>query len=621
MFKSKEQLLNKIAECRTAFEAKNNPKSLKKSINICGGTGCMSAHSEQIKANFEKLIKEAGIEDRVSVNFVGCFGFCSQGPFVKVLPTNTLYRLVKPQDVTKIFEKDILGNEIVTELLYVDPNTKQAVIKQDEIEFYKKQVRIALNGCGTLNPEDINESLAFEAYAGLARALTMDRGDLIQEVIDSGLRGRGGGGFPTGTKWKFAYAQDKAQKYVVCNADEGDPGAFMDRSIMEGNPHAVLEGMAIAAYAIGANEGYIYVRAEYPLAIKRLEIAIKDAEENGLLGDNILGTNFSFRVFLRYGAGAFVCGEETALLQSIEGKRGMPVTRPPFPAVKGLWGQPTIINNVETMATVPYVIRHGAKHFATIGTDDSKGTKVFALGGKVNNVGLVEVPMGTTLRELIYDIGGGIPDGKKFKAIQTGGPSGGCLTEDDLDSPIDYKTLISKGSMMGSGGAIVMDEDNCMVDVAKFYLEFICDESCGKCSPCRIGTTRMLEILTKITNGNGEMKDLDELEELARYIQEASLCGLGQTAPNPVLSTLNKFRDEYIEHIVEKKCRAKVCKNLFEYKIDAEKCKKCGLCARQCPTNAISGVLGKEPFKIDPAKCVKCGACVGTCRFKAIYKG
>ena len=621
MFKSKEQLLNKIAECRTAFEAKNNPKSLKKSINICGGTGCMSAHSEQIKANFEKLIKEAGIEDRVSVNFVGCFGFCSQGPFVKVLPTNTLYRLVKPQDVTKIFEKDILGNEIVTELLYVDPNTKQAVIKQDEIEFYKKQVRIALNGCGTLNPEDINESLAFEAYAGLARALTMDRGDLIQEVIDSGLRGRGGGGFPTGTKWKFAYAQDKAQKYVVCNADEGDPGAFMDRSIMEGNPHAVLEGMAIAAYAIGANEGYIYVRAEYPLAIKRLEIAIKDAEENGLLGDNILGTNFSFRVFLRYGAGAFVCGEETALLQSIEGKRGMPVTRPPFPAVKGLWGQPTIINNVETMATVPYVIRHGAKHFATIGTDDSKGTKVFALGGKVNNVGLVEVPMGTTLRELIYDIGGGIPDGKKFKAIQTGGPSGGCLTEDDLDSPIDYKTLISKGSMMGSGGAIVMDEDNCMVDVAKFYLEFICDESCGKCSPCRIGTTRMLEILTKITNGNGEMKDLDELEELARYIQEASLCGLGQTAPNPVLSTLNKFRDEYIEHIVEKKCRAKVCKNLFEYKIDPEKCKKCGLCARQCPTNAISGVLGKETFKIDPAKCVKCGACVGTCRFKAIYKG
>ena len=449
----------------------------------------------------------------------------------------------------------------------------------------------------------------------------MDRGDLIQEVIDSGLRGRGGGGFPTGTKWKFAYAQDKAQKYVVCNADEGDPGAFMDRSIMEGNPHAVLEGMAIAAYAIGANEGYIYVRAEYPLAIKRLEIAIKDAEENGLLGDNILGTNFSFRVFLRYGAGAFVCGEETALLQSIEGKRGMPVTRPPFPAVKGLWGQPTIINNVETMATVPYVIRHGAKHFATIGTDDSKGTKVFALGGKVNNVGLVEVPMGTTLRELIYDIGGGIPDGKKFKAIQTGGPSGGCLTEDDLDSPIDYKTLISKGSMMGSGGAIVMDEDNCMVDVAKFYLEFICDESCGKCSPCRIGTTRMLEILTKITNGNGEMKDLDELEELARYIQEASLCGLGQTAPNPVLSTLNKFRDEYIEHIVEKKCRAKVCKNLFEYKIDPEKCKKCGLCARQCPTNAISGVLGKETFKIDPAKCVKCGACVGTCRFKAIYKG
>ena len=621
MFNTHEQLLNKIAECRKAFEAKNDPKSLKKSSNICGGTGCMSAQSEEIKKRFEKLIKDAGIENRVSVNFVGCFGFCSQGPFVKVLPTNTLYRLVKPEDVYKIFERDILGNEIVTELLYVDPNTKQAVIKQDEIEFYRKQVRIALNGCGTLNPEDINESLAFEAYAGLARALTMNRADLIQEVIDSGLKGRGGGGFPTGTKWKFAYAQDKEQKYVVCNADEGDPGAFMDRSIMEGNPHAVLEGMAIAAYAIGANEGYIYVRAEYPLAIKRLEIAIKDAEENGLLGDNILGSNFSFRVYLRYGAGAFVCGEETALLQSIEGKRGMPVTRPPFPAVKGLWGQPTIINNVETMATVPYILRKGAKHFASIGTEDSKGTKVFALGGKVNNVGLVEVPMGTTLRELIYDIGGGIPDGKKFKAIQTGGPSGGCLTEDDLDSPIDYKTLIAKGSMMGSGGAIVMDEDNCMVDVAKFYLEFICDESCGKCSPCRIGTTRMLEILTKITNGNGETSDLDELEELARYIQDASLCGLGQTAPNPVLSTLNKFREEYVEHILEKKCRAKVCKNLFEYKIDAEKCKKCGMCARQCPANAITGVLGKEVFKIDPAKCVKCGACVGTCRFKAIYKG
>ena len=621
MFKTSEQLLNKIAECRKAFDAKNDPKALKKSINICGGTGCMSAHSEEIKNKFEQLIKEAGVENRVSVNFVGCFGFCSQGPFVKVLPTNTLYRLVKPEDVYKIFEKDILGNEIVTELLYVDPNTKQAVIKQDEIEFYKKQVRIALNGCGTLNPEDINESLAFEAYAGLAKALTMNRADLIQEVIDSGLRGRGGGGFPTGTKWKFAYAQDKEQKYVVCNADEGDPGAFMDRSIMEGNPHAVLEGMAIAAYAIGANEGYIYVRAEYPLAIKRLEIAIKDAEEKGLLGDNILGSNFSFRVFLRYGAGAFVCGEETALLQSIEGKRGMPVTRPPFPAVKGLWGQPTIINNVETMATVPYVLRKGAKHFSSIGTEDSKGTKVFALGGKVNNVGLVEVPMGTTLRELIYDIGGGIPDGKKFKAIQTGGPSGGCLTEEDLDSPIDYKTLIAKGSMMGSGGAIVMDEDNCMVDVAKFYLEFICDESCGKCSPCRIGTTRMLEILTKITNGNGEMKDLEELEELAKYIQDASLCGLGQTAPNPVLSTLRKFKDEYVEHILEKKCRAKVCKNLFEYKIDAEKCKKCGMCARQCPANAITGVLGKEVFKIDPAKCVKCGACVGTCRFKAIYKG
>ncbi len=621
MFKTTSELLNKIQECRAAFEAKNNPSNTKKEINICGGTGCMSAHSQEIKDKFDALIKKYGVEDRVSVNFVGCFGFCSQGPFVKILPSHTLYRLVKVEDVEEIFEKDILNGEIVESLLYVDPNSGEKVVKQEEIEFYKKQVRIALNGCGVLNPEDINESFAFEAYEGLAKALQMDRGDLIQEVIDSGLRGRGGGGFPTGTKWKFAYAQNKEQKYVVCNADEGDPGAFMDRSIMEGNPHAVLEGMAIAAYAIGANEGYIYVRAEYPLAIKRLEIAIADAEKYGLLGDNILGTNFNFRVYLRYGAGAFVCGEETALLQSIEGKRGMPVTRPPFPAVKGLWGQPTIINNVETMATVPFVLRKGAKYFSSIGTEDSKGTKVFALGGKVNNVGLVEVPMGTTLRELIYDIGGGIPGDKKFKAIQTGGPSGGCLTEEDLDAPIDYKTLISKGSMMGSGGAIVMDEDNCMVDVAKFYLEFICDESCGKCSPCRIGTTRMLEILEKITNGNGEMSDLEQLESLAKYIQDASLCGLGQTAPNPVLSTLNKFRDEYVEHIVDKKCRAKVCKNLFEYKIDPVKCKKCSLCARQCPVNAITGVPGKEPYKIDANKCVKCGACVDTCRFKAIYKG
>ncbi|MBQ5321026.1 MAG: 4Fe-4S binding protein [Oscillospiraceae bacterium] len=592
----------------------------KRAIVLCGGTGCLSSNSQEIKEKFEALIAEKGLGDKVSVNIAGCFGFCSQGPFVKIYPEDTLYRLVKPSDVEEIMEKDIIGGEIIERLLYVDPASGEKVQTQDEINFYKKQRRISLFGCGTINPEDINEALGIGAFQGLANALKMDRADVIKNVLDSGLRGRGGGGFPTGRKWQFAYAQPDGDKYVVCNGDEGDPGAFMDRSILEGNPLAVIEGMAIAGYAIGAQNGYFYVRAEYPIAVNRLRLAIKEAEELGLLGDNILGTDFSFRVHIRLGAGAFVCGEETALLNSIEGKRGMPRPRPPFPAVKGLWDSPSIINNVETLACVPYILREGVDAFTQYGTEKSKGTKVFALGGKVNNVGLVEIPMGTTLRELIYDIGGGIPDGKEFKAIQTGGPSGGCLTKDELDAVIYFDNLVAMGSMMGSGGAIVMDEDNCMVDVAKFYMEFICDESCGKCSPCRIGTKRMLEILTKITDGKATMKDLDELEELSYTIKEGSLCGLGQTAANPVLSTLAHFKDEYIAHIVEGRCPAKVCKNLMKYEIEADKCKKCSLCARQCPVNAITGVVGKEPYVIDQDKCIKCGMCLSSCKFKAIVK-
>ena len=587
---------------------------------LCGGTGCLSSHSREIKEEFEKLIAEKGLGDKVTVNQVGCFGFCSQGPFVKIYPEDTLYRMVHLTDVEEIVEKDLVGGEVVERLLYVDPVTQEKVRKQDDINFYKKQVRIALHGCGSLNPEDINENLGAGAFMGLARALRMDRADVIKEILDSGLRGRGGGGFPTGRKWQFAYAQPDGEKYVVCNGDEGDPGAFMDRSILEGNPLGVIEGMMIAGYAIGAQNGYFYVRAEYPVAVNRLKLAIKQAEELGLLGDNILGTGFSFRVHIRLGAGAFVCGEETALLNSIEGQRGMPRPRPPFPAVKGLWQKPTIINNVETLACVPYIMREGAAEFAKYGTEKSKGTKVFALGGKINNVGLVEIPMGTTLRELVYDIGGGIPHDKEFKAIQTGGPSGGCLTKDDLDAAIDYDNLIAKGSMMGSGGAIVMDEDNCMVDVAKFYMEFICDESCGKCSPCRIGTKRMLEILTKITDGKGTMNDLNALEELAANVKSNSLCGLGQTAPNPVLSTLAHFKDEYIAHIRDKECPAHVCKHLMRYSVDPEKCKKCSLCARHCPVEAISGVVGKEPFVIDTSKCIKCGMCIASCKFGAISK-
>ena len=615
-----EELNSATERCSKCMDAKFTGSDGRRHIVLCGGTGCLSSHSAEIKAEFERLIAEKNIGDKVTVNQVGCFGFCSQGPFVKIYPEDTLYRMVKLDDVLEIVEKDIEGGEIVDRLLYVDPVTEKKVSKQDEITFYKKQVRIALHGCGSINPENIDEALGAGAFRGLANALKKDRADVIKDILDSGLRGRGGGGFPTGRKWQFAYAQPDGEKYVVCNGDEGDPGAFMDRSILEGNPLAVIEGMMIAGYAIGAENGYFYVRAEYPIAVNRLKIAIKQAEDLGLIGDNILGTGFNFHVHIRLGAGAFVCGEETALLNSIEGQRGMPRPRPPFPAVKGLWQCPTIVNNVETLACVPYIMREGVEAFAKHGTEKSKGTKVFALGGKINNVGLVEVPMGTTLRELIYDIGGGIPHGKKFKAIQTGGPSGGCLTEADLDAEIDFDNLVAKGSMMGSGGAIVMDEDNCMVDVAKFYMEFIYDESCGKCSPCRIGTKRMLELLTKIVDGKATMDDLDALEKLAANVRSNSLCALGQTAPNPILSTLAHFRNEYVAHIVEKRCPAHVCKHLMVYSIDPDKCKKCSLCSKKCPVDAIHGVVGKEPYVIDTTKCIKCGMCIASCKFGAVEK-
>lgn len=620
MIKTDTELKNQISKCTKCLDIKFSGEDGKRAIVVCGGTGCLSSNSNAIKDRLIELIKENHLEDKVTVNQVGCFGFCSKGPFVKIFPEDTLYHAVKVEDCEEIIAKDIMGKEVIERLLIEDPVTHERVAKQEDVNFYKKQVRIALHGCGVINPEDINEALGYGAFQGLEKALKMDRQEVINTVLNAGLRGRGGGGFPTGRKWQFAYAQNSEQKYVVCNGDEGDPGAFMDRSILEGNPLAVIEGMMIAGYAIGASDGYFYVRAEYPIAVHRLQVAIKQAEELGLLGDNILGTGFSFRCHLRLGAGAFVCGEETALLNSIQGQRGMPRPRPPFPAVKGLWDKPTIVNNVETLACVPYILREGAEAFTKYGTEKSKGTKVFALGGKINNVGLVEIPMGTTLRELIYDIGGGIPNGKKFKAIQTGGPSGGCLTAEYLDTPIDFDNLVALGSMMGSGGAIVMDEDNCMVDVAKFYMEFICDESCGKCSPCRIGTKRMLETLTKITDGKGTLKDIEDLEELGRAVQAGSLCALGQTAANPIISTLTHFRDEYISHVVDKKCPAKVCKNLMEYYIVPEQCKKCSKCARGCPVGAISGEVGKTPFVIDPAKCIKCGMCISACPFHAIIK-
>ena len=626
MICSTHDLNEKVCACTEAFSAKIDGSNGKRAVVLCGGTGCLSSNSAEIRHRFEQLVVERGLSEKVTVNQVGCFGFCSQGPFVKIYPEDTLYRLVKLEDVDEIVDTDLIGGEVVERLLFVDPATKEKIAKQDEINFYKKQRRVALHGCGEINPENIDEALGFGAFRGLERALSMPQQAVIDEVLAAGLRGRGGGGFPTGRKWQFAYNQQNDEKYVVCNGDEGDPGAFMDRSILEGNPLAVIEGMMIAGYAIGAKNGYFYVRAEYPVAVNRLRIAIKQAEAIGLLGDRILGTDFSFRVHIRLGAGAFVCGEETALLNSIEGQRGMPRPRPPFPAVKGLWQKPTIVNNVETLACVPYILREGAAKFAEVGTERSKGTKVFALGGKINNVGLVEIPMGTTLRELIYDIGGGIPNGKKFKAIQTGGPSGGCLTAEYLDEPIDFDNLVAKGSMMGSGGAIVMDEDNCMVDVAKFYMEFICDESCGKCTPCRIGTKRMLEILTRITEGKGTMQDLDELDELAKTVKANSLCALGQTSANPVVSTLTHFRDEYLAHIQDKTCPAHVCKKLMQYSIEKDKCFGCGLCARTCPVGAIVRTDYVAPGKklaameIDAGKCIKCGACMASCKFKAIDK-
>ena len=605
-----ENDLNKIIT-----DVENN-RTYRKEVIVCGGTGCMSSGNDKILENLQNKVKELGLESEIRIVKTGCVGFCEKGPIVKIMPDNTFYAEVTPDDVDEIVAKDLITNETVKKLLYKDPITKETIQNSDQINFYKKQRKIALRNCGSINPEDIDDYIYHQGYKALEKAVRMTSQEVVDIIKDSGLRGRGGGGFSTGMKWQFALNNKADQKYVVCNADEGDPGAFMDRAILEGDPHSIVEAMAICGYAIGANKGLVYIRAEYPLAVKILQMAIKAAKERGLLGENIFNSGFNFDIEIKYGAGAFVCGEETALIHSMEGKRGEPTTKPPFPAESGYWGKPTNVNNVETFANIPFIINDEEGVFKNMGTKSSPGTKVFALAGKINNIGLIEIPMGTTLREVIYEIGGGIKDGKAFKAVQTGGPSGGCLTAKDLDTPIDFDTLKEKGSMMGSGGMIVMDEDDCMVSVSKFYLDFTVDESCGKCTPCRIGNLRLLELLEKITSGNGTEEDLDKLLELSHVIKDTSLCGLGQTAPNPVLSTMHNFWDEYVAHVRDKKCPSGKCTDLVRYMIN-EKCIGCTACSRVCPVSCINGQV-KVRHEINQNACIKCGACYSTCKFSAI---